>query len=109
MSKTALTAEEWARLQIEIVDGHVVRVLIPGIGWGPPEVVMQKIGAACLHEQPFGFTREDMDNHRIQASAYRRQAESEGDGFLSTKPAYEVLAEWNDSMADRIEALLPDA
>jgi hypothetical protein len=49
---------------------------------------LRAVAALCLHDQPFGFTREDVARLRFEAQ-------------------YEVSHEWYTSLADRIEALLP--
>lgn len=107
--KPALTAEEWARLQIELVSGNIVQAHIPYIDYCPPEMVMQKIGAACLHGQPFGFTREDVALILAAAkevnSSLRLWKDGREVGDQNTWGADDI--EQLRSLADRIEALLP--
>ena len=49
------------------------------------------------------FTQLDVSRHREQAEHRRRLARED----LQYAPAHEEYANWHDSMADRIEALLP--
>ena len=54
--------------------------------------------ARSLHEQPFGFTLKDVVMHREAAEACVTGGQTTGPGSLQV---------WHESMADRIEALLP--
>ena len=94
--KPALKANEWAEF------------LAPeNSEWAPlvygENMSDHSAAAVALHEQPFGFTRSDAFNHRTEASALRRRAESDKVARL----AMLGVADWHESMADRIEALLP--
>ena len=57
------------------------------------------LAALCLHEQPFGFRRDDVEGLRELAKQY----DDDADNYEITGPA----AVWLTSLADRIEALLP--
>ena len=90
--KPAMTREEWEHweelIQMEMYDearDDAVENLCAN--WGNP----QQIAAKCLHGQPFGFTREDVKLIRDAAKFIAVRSES----------AY------FESIADRIEALLP--
>ena len=105
--KPALTAEEWEMgyasndVRIELRSGGRVGVTVHayplGGGLGYPRD-LPALAAFCLHNQPFGFTREDAINHREGAKACVLQWQTIGPGSLH---------DWHESMADRIEALLP--
>jgi hypothetical protein len=93
----ALTAEQWAALELRAVTGdaavdeddgylHTQDVL-----WVGKE--RQGIAALALHGQPFGFTWEDVD--RLRYIAERVPMERVGDD------------EGLSNIADRIAALLP--
>lgn len=108
--KPALTEKEWVELRLEIKHPHGVLALIPYIADMPPGGIMHKVGAACLHKQPFGFTREDVARHRDKAvglqaslSLHRLGPVPGGNGVA----VIEAERDWHESMADRIEALLP--
>jgi hypothetical protein len=58
------------------------------------------LAALCLHEQSFGFTREDVDHLRAMA----RSTVTHGHGDYGPPDQYNP---WITSLADRIEALLP--
>jgi len=64
---------------------------------------LHALAAFCLHKQPFGFTKLDVDRHREQAE-HRRRLKVEDSLYAN---AHEEYATWHESMADRIEALLP--
>ena len=59
--------------------------------------------AFCLDGQPFGFTRKDVERHREQAEHRRRLAVEDADWAR----AHHEYADWHDSMANRIAAMLP--
>ena len=92
--KPAMTGEEWAKKQI---DGFSVSLVLDNDGelklWiaarepGGFIVISRRdaLAALCLHGEPFGFTREDVERLRYLARFE--------DGL--------------DTIADRIEALLP--
>ena len=75
--------------------------------------------ALCLHDQPFGFTREDARRHRREADRLREYMDQPcqtkelfGGGVLLVDDPGETMRKgdllaWHESMADRIEALLP--
>lgn len=98
--KPALTAEEWADPWLALTN--------EGIHWVAPDYPAEglvgldgefdrhALAALCLHDQPFGFTREDMDALRsaleqIELDPYCFGAE------VAILPG----------IIDRIEALLP--
>ena len=103
----ALTAEEWAEVEVEweVVDdsdgwAHIedlpgdeslVYVGVfddEGTAMAGTYVDRRKTAALCLHDQPFGFTRQDVEALRTMMNI--------SDG---TAPFHDI--------ADRIEALLP--
>tara|TARA_Y100000310_G_scaffold219808_1_gene221245 strand:+ start:8817 stop:9161 length:345 start_codon:yes stop_codon:yes gene_type:complete len=104
----ALTAEEWAK--VEVRDGQTV-MGVPDDYELPEEVneafeilvahgvEARRIAALCLHEQPFGFTREDVTTLR-QAEV----VEFFDAGGIDIDPDAALTLK---SLADRIEALLP--
>jgi len=89
MNEPAFTHDEWVG----------VRANIDSI----PVENRHGMAAACLYEQPFGFTHEDARAHRWQASTCRNKAR----GFPDGMEMWTHDADWHESMADRIEALLP--
>lgn len=79
--------------------------------------VRHGLAALCLHDQPVGFTREDVTRHRAMASCVRdlllTNSEPPSDSITgvvqwarATEHGEERI-DWHESMADRIEALLP--
>lgn len=84
----ALTPEEWARYQSY---GDLTLPLNTAIGClKGGELTRHGLAAVCLHEQPFGFTQDDVDTlERLSWEMAR------GDG--------NALA----SISERIAALLP--
>lgn len=92
----ALTAEEWARIIPSNKDGI----------WGSGYLTVEDkhgMAAHCLHDQPFGFTWEDVEHHRRLAGEC-----GNSDGFsIDLLSQMEILSAWHLSMADRIQALLP--
>ncbi len=100
--KPALTSEEWARGFDD--EGSPVFILPEHNGESEIDITIRagdrkRFAAACLHEQLFGFTREDVENHRGR-SAHLHVTGIDCEDKLR-------MADWHDSMADRIEALLP--
>ena len=104
--KAALTKEEWAAKETpgngdwqDKRDGAVAR-----LEYDPTNLYVwvesgfrvalgshHAVAALCLHEQPFGFTRADVEALRLIVLRY------------SNVPDHPLLA----SLASRIEALLP--
>jgi hypothetical protein len=66
-----------------------------------PTELRHQIAAAVLRNQPFGFTREDVEFLR---GFVTDQRQCDPFGFEAYKDEYVALM---DSLADRIEALLP--
>ena len=107
MIKPALTAEEWLTgyesgdLEIQLRNGGRVGVTVKayplGGTTGDPRD-LSALAALCLHGQHFGFTQEDVVNHREAATACVALGQTIGPGSIHN---------WHASMADRIEALLP--
>ena len=89
MNDPAFTPNEWVRVRATI---HLI-----------PVENRHAMAAACLYEKPFGFTKEDVDRHRWKAEQCRDRAK----GFRDGTEMWSHDAVWHDSMADRIEALLP--
>lgn len=104
----ALTPEEWGG------PGAVPGKVSPGIGrvvkagdsvglelFKPkvqakiPEALRHALAALCLHDHPFGFTWEDVDELRREAEWCRTKSHNLG------------VAENLEDLADRIAALLP--
>ena len=90
--KPALTVLEWVEIKTSgCVECYTLDKKIPIDKFTEPEDVSRHgLAALCLHEQEFGFTREDVE--LIRTVAWRVP-----------------FAPWNDvlNIADRIEALLP--
>ena len=57
--------------------------------------------ALCLHGIPEGFTHADVENHQLMAEQAWARHTHGGD------PYAKFQAEWHDSMANRLSALLP--
>lgn len=111
--KPALTAEEWARPSAyrdavgwdRYVERHAndpeklvvgdtcLSGLSPGSYSFGPEI-FHPLAALCLHEQPFGFTWEDVDHLRESIHEWDEQRRQRLEWVLR-------------DLADRIEALLP--
>lgn len=92
MNEPALTPDDW-----EHADGKIG--VTPELG----EIMFARghnhaLAALCLHEQEFGFTRTDVTMHREAAQRCFTDGQTVGPGSLE---------HWHNSMADRIEALLP--
>lgn len=120
--KPALTAEEWEWMsprvmeikeEDSIVEGdrwceaearraeYITYLLEGGLGYRPG--VTQGAAALLLHDQPFGFTWEDVEHHKRLAGEC-----GNSDGFsIDLLSQMEILSAWHLSMADRIQALLP--
>jgi len=77
-NKPALTAEEWEKLEFVTASAYPVTIFVDGeadIGFIDQEAIngrhdglgllltqdRPKLVALCLHGQPFGFTREDVE------------------------------------------------
>lgn len=131
MTEPALTAKEWANEGNVSRDGSwaylpsgVLGVVVghdgrPGLGLG--EEIHHALAALCLHDQPFGFTHEDVRQHREQAKGVRgvlrallaessvRDVSIGRHLFAAQSQQAELLdrIRWHESMADRIAALLP--
>lgn len=122
--KPALTAEEWAVGGTN--NGEVAVTASPDVcvhGEGQSICVdadlRHALAALALHNQPFGFTREDVDLLRCEERRFMKQAQE-----FEDNPPYAPLGETKEkrmgiaqyqrglaavyrSLADRIEALLP--
>ena len=94
--KPALTAEEWASVGGWRLDPDSW-VSVDYVGWCEVEN-RHAMAAVCLHGQPFGFTREDVEVLKAAAQSVYSSMLSEDASEESAK----LL-----SLADRIEALLP--
>ena len=130
--KPALTREEWERLEWRGEgerdgSGYQFVALDPegrlsAGSWNPdyalgdvsgplPDDGRKAIAALCLHDQPFGFTREDVVRHRECAKRDREIFHVAGlsddpeDDYVEFEAAHRI--DWHESMVDRIEALLP--
>lgn len=83
--KPAMTAEEWAGwFERGLGTAYTVGVL----DYRDPTITPHMHAALILYKKPFGFTREDVDALRVSDDGY------DDDALLQ-------------SIADRIEALLP--
>jgi hypothetical protein len=112
--KPALTPVEWAYGTVEQVSratydhvrggeadhvGQLVFTDYPGTG---PIYNPHGVAALCLHEQPFGFRREDVATLRANCAGFKMVADAAGaPGSVGAE-----IAKLLD-IADRIEALLP--
>lgn len=103
--KPAMTTAEWAGERdlggyVDVADG----VIDVGPGYGESaesrDSRMHALAALLLHEQPFGFTREDVGLLRKYADLVAERGEAIGIDLSAT------IKHTND-LADRIEALLP--
>ena len=116
--KPAQTEQEWKlffRRQSNVhlplpafPQGNRVKLISDGHGeygsvYEIPNPKRHEVAAECLHEQPFGFTREDVEHHRRLAGEC---GNSDGSSIVLFAQM-EALSAWHLSMADRIEALLP--
>lgn len=97
--KAALTAEEWKHAQAILKSGAdptiAAVVTAERVGVGD----RHSLAALCLHEQEFGFTREDLTMLDHLSAVWCNEACG-----CNTEDEYFLLA---ISLADRIEALLP--
>lgn len=84
--KPALTAEEWAGVIPSDKEGIIHGYLRLEDKHG--------MAAQCLHDQPFGFTREDVELLMDEVAQLKGEF-----------PASDWMRFWK--LADRIEALLP--
>lgn len=107
--KPALTKKEWAEAL-----GGKVGADPPGYLMGTERITDERchaMAACCLHGQEYGFTREDVKRHRNRAAYYRNWYQvAQPAGWDCTQEEMDLRkahGEWHDSMADRIEALLP--
>lgn len=95
--KPALTAEEWEKNnQVPVgKDGIMCGCYI----WDEDKHAM---AARCLRDQPFGFTREDVEMCRRFDVMMNFKAVSNGEAWLTID-----AMEYFKDLASRIEALLP--
>lgn len=79
---------------------------------------LHALAALCLYGQPFGFTQEDVECLRCCAADQRKHMTdwlevgevdlaTTGKQRLIIAESYRRIADWFDSLADRIAALLP--
>lgn len=114
----ALTPEEWANqpepmlnrdgdwaYAPEGVAGVIVGTDAVGHGLVVGSRARHGLAALCLHDQPFGFTREDVEIVRWAADEAEWSARR-GPGQTQEEAEAEARARYED-LADRIEALLP--
>ena len=102
--KPALTAEEWA---VWLKDGARVPEMVDAcyrdvFGGRAEDGSRHAQAAVALHEQPFGFTREDVEVLEGLVVALNRVGQLPSEPGLS-----EFYVPYCRSFADRIEALLP--
>jgi len=96
--KPALTREEWEEY---LKDFHTGLPISSVVGRNP-----HAVAALCLHLQPFGFAREDVEILDRVATGLGFQAmdlEAKGISSKFERDRQDAL----NSLADRIEALLP--
>jgi len=99
MTEPALTAEEWRNvLPLADVEDRG-QLIIGGLGEGRED--FRRIAALALYGQPFGFTRDDVTAIRFAREALERFGAAVGE------PLSGEIAGQYESLADRIEALLP--
>lgn len=103
---SALTREEWARGgttdgTIYTTAGH--EIVARDYALGDRALIRHQaaMAAMCLHNQPFGFTWADVEDLRQAARDRRLRHLSHGHRHG------EAIANALESLADRIEALLP--
>jgi len=103
-TKPAMTAEEWGEFfALREAGSSIMRRLGKG-GWTPPENA-HKQAALCLHNQPFGFTREMAEAARWQQGYWEARATETLDEEESFR--CRARADAQGQIADLIEALLP--
>ena len=102
--KPAMTAEEWAKVREPLV-----------VEWAqdlPPKRLDQEfrhgLAARCLHEQEFGFTREDVvDERQAYHDAVVLARHYQDIDMEEQRLACRERARRHMERAERIEALLP--
>lgn len=100
--KPALTAEEWAMARVHVSLYPTGKDLMLQLG------NRHGIAAAALHDQPFGFTREDVvDEHQAYHDAVMLARHFQDSGMERERLACKERARRHKERADRIEALLP--
>ena len=92
--KPALTAQEWADAFDPEIHTDALLYEVSYL-WGSARP--HGVAALCLHGQPFGFTREDVE---LVRGLRGRPSEYDSSPIEDDDPAL-------DALADRIEALLP--
>ena len=106
MSEPAMTAEEWAECLRDPLD-YGMPPMVHGqflLFTGLPEPInrLDAMAALCLHEQSFGFTRDDVGV--MKALSQRIHNDVHGiKEFSGTGNLAGIVLD----LADRIEALLP--
>jgi hypothetical protein len=112
--KPAMSALEWKRQWFEETDRDGPVVIVELVGdqlWvidgesGQRRLILERhaLAALCLKDQPYGFTREDVELLRAWAEDMRASAErNDRPTGLSARYAVQI-----DNLAARIEALLP--
>ncbi len=106
--KPALTAEEWMECQRSKMRDYNKAPMVHGqflVFAGMPQPIsrLDAMAALCLHEQPFGFTHEDVEMLR---RLFKQQMDMAHHVVRNNK-AMVSRATRIDELADRIEALLP--
>ena len=101
--KAALTAEEWSWWYDEWKREEAVFSVTDDQGYSA-ELPKHQIAALCLHDQPFGFTREDIEVlcNVLEDLDDKMQRGPEGIEIY-VQPKYDAVA----SLSARISALLP--
>lgn len=104
----ALTPDQWGKLMLDADawvghddDPEPGAIFIAG-DWKSPEE-RHAIAALCLHGQPFGVTREDVEMLR----AAEETAKTALDRFVNAYTAATALPNRLADLRARIEALLP--
>lgn len=101
--KPALTQYEWGTLEVcrqhngwrDLRLSWTGLYLRRGLSGSIPASLFHATAALCLHDQQFGFTREDVAALRDASSS------------LAHKKFDSGITPYLDAVADRIEALLP--
>ena len=104
--KPALTADEWEEIEarrgdvVASEDGRFVRVESFGesVLLDAEDDQRHALAALCLYQQPFGFTREDVQLLKERFA---------NDHFFNLTPAETALSTRWRSLAARLAALLP--